>query len=183
MSAVRIQRFKGAAGADFEVHYDPKGRNRRTDDGTPYTQYRTLKVVNLDTEEEYEGDRLEIGCAELGRDEQGRTVAERAYDAAEEFVLTLYEDGHYILAPSLQFPRTGRASVGQVSGYRRTRIGASIIVRRDDQVMAMTDKSKAIRTAVASLQVGHRASFGGTFMHIESGERIVSASAVSPDFL
>ena len=183
MGAVRIQRFKGAAGADFEVHYDPKGRNRRTDDGTPYVQYKPLKIVNLDTEEEWEGDTLAIGAAEIGRDENGKTAEERAYDHAELYILTLYQDGHYILAPALQYPTTGRGGSGQTVGYREAAIGATISVRREDEVMAMTDQSKMIRTSVRSLQIGHRTSFGGLFMNVEAGEKLVSASAIQPDFL
>lgn len=183
MSALRIQRFKSPSGVDFEVHYDPRGRNRRTEDGTPYTQYKPLKIVNLDTEEEFEGDRLLLGSAEIGRDEHGRTAAERVYDVSEQFILTLYEDGHYILAPALQYPDSGRGSTGQINGYRRSPIGAVVRVRRDDEIMAMTDQSKMIRTSVGMLQVGHRTSFGALFMHVDPGERLVSASQVPPDFL
>lgn len=182
MSAVRVQPFISRAGVEFNIHYDARARRRRRDDGSTYEQFNAIKVVNIATGEEYDGDRLRSGLTELGRDSDGKTVAENAYDDAEQFVLTLYEDGHYILCPSGQYPNKNRGERGQVNGYRRTTVGAALVVRLDDEIVAVTNKTKMIRTSVGNLQVGHRTSFGGLFMNVEADERLISASAVQPQF-
>ena len=56
-------------------------------------------------------------------------------------------------------------------------------VKLKDEILAMTDKSKLIRTRVSALTVSHRTSFGGLFMQVEKGERLVSASVAAPEFL
>lgn len=174
MSAAAIQRITSPAGTIFELHYGA-GRKRTSPDGVPYIEHKIQKVIDV-------ANDVESDCVEVGRDASGRTAAERAYEDGEDFVLTVFEDGYFILCPATSYPRGGRAGTGEIAGYREAAIAGTITVKRQDDLMVMTDRSKVVRIVASVLPITHRTGCGSILMNVDDGEKVVTVSRARPEF-
>jgi DNA gyrase subunit A len=98
--------------------------------------------------------------------------------AAEEFILTLTENGYGKRSSAYEYRVTNRGGSGIVNIVTSARNGgvvASFPVSDSDQIMLMTNTGKIIRTRVADVRIAGRATQGVTIFKVEPKEKVVSA--------
>ena len=132
--------------------------------------------------EETATDDLEEAAAvpsELGQD---RYVA---MSEAEQFILTVSENGYGKRTSSHEYRITGRGGKGIVAMAVNARNGsliASFPVADDDQIMLITDAGQTIRLPVGGdkpIRIVSRASQGVTVLDTADGEKVVSVERIS----
>lgn len=133
---------------------------------------------NGDAPEE-NGDAEEAtGAIELG---------ERRYvemSAAEQFVLTISENGYGKRTSSYEYRTTGRGGKGIVAmavNARNGRLVASFPTEESDQIMLVTDGGQLIRCPVDGIRIVGRSSQGVTVLDTAEGERVVSVERISEE--
>jgi DNA gyrase subunit A len=102
--------------------------------------------------------------------------------AAEQFVLTLSENGYGKRTSSYEYRITGRGGKGIVAMVVNDRNGqlvASFPVEESDQIMLVSDGGQLIRCPVAGIRVAGRGTQGVIVMDAREGERVVSVERVS----
>ncbi|RMF68829.1 MAG: DNA gyrase subunit A, partial [Alphaproteobacteria bacterium] len=107
-------------------------------------------------------------------------VAELA--AAEEFVLTVTENGYGKRSSAYEYRTTHRGGSGIVNIVTSARNGpvvASRLVRDGDQLLLVTDRGKMIRIPVSDIRIMGRATQGVTLFRIGEGERVVSVARIA----
>ena len=103
---------------------------------------------------------------------------------AEQFVLTVSENGMGKRSSSYQYRTTGRGGKGIVamSITRKTgRLVASFPVEESDQIMLVTDKGQLIRTQVNGIRLAGRSTQGVIVFDTADDERVVSVERVSEE--
>jgi DNA gyrase subunit A len=96
--------------------------------------------------------------------------------AAEQFILTLTEEGMGKRASAFDYRRTGRGGKGLI-GHRLPKDGrlvASFPVGEADEIMVVTDAGQLIRCAVDQIRIAGRATQGVRVLRVAAGERVVS---------
>ncbi|WP_010300162.1 DNA gyrase subunit A [Candidatus Odyssella thessalonicensis] len=136
------------------------------------------KLRQLD-EEEMDAD---------GKDAEGSLSPERFKDLAEaeQFILTLTENGFGKRSSAFEYRTTGRGGVGIDSIIVNARNGgvvASFPVREQDQIMLVTNAGKLIRCPIHDVRIAGRRTQGVTIFRIADGERVVSVSHIPGDKL
>ncbi|GIX17189.1 MAG: DNA gyrase subunit A [Rhodothalassiaceae bacterium] len=107
-------------------------------------------------------------------------VAELA--AAEEFVLTVTENGYGKRSSAYEYRTTHRGGSGIVNIVTSARNGpvvASRLVRDGDQLLLVTDRGKMIRIPVSDIRIMGRATQGVTLFRIGEDERVVSVARIA----
>ncbi len=96
--------------------------------------------------------------------------------AAEEFILTLTEDGMGKRASAYDYRVTGRGGKGLIAHKlgKSARLVASFPVGPDDEIMLVTDGGQLIRCAVDQIRIAGRATQGVRVLRVAAGERVVS---------
>jgi DNA gyrase subunit A len=136
--------------------------------------------------EEGAGDGEEAnGAIELG---------EKRYvelSAAEQFVLTVSENGFGKRSSSYQYRTTGRGGKGIVAmdireknGTVKEKIGklvASFPVEESDQIMLVTNGGQLIRCPVNGIRIAGRSTQGVIVFNTAEGERVVSVERLSEE--
>jgi DNA gyrase subunit A len=129
--------------------------------------------------EENGGDAEEAnGAIELG---QQRYVE---LSAAEQFVLTITENGFGKRTSSYEYRTTGRGGKGIVAmnvTERNGRIVASFPIEESDQIMLVTDRGQLIRCPVDGIRTAGRATQGVIVFDTAEGERVVSVERLSEE--
>jgi DNA gyrase subunit A len=95
---------------------------------------------------------------------------------AEQFILTLTEEGMGKRASAFDYRRTGRGGKGLI-GHRLPKDGklvASFPVGESDEIMVVTDAGQLIRCAVDQIRIAGRATQGVRVLRVAAGERVVS---------
>jgi DNA gyrase subunit A len=95
---------------------------------------------------------------------------------AEEFILTLTQEGMGKRASAFDYRRTGRGGKGLIA-HRLPRDGklvASFPVAEQDEIMVVTDAGQTIRCAVDQIRIAGRATQGVRVLRVAAGERVVS---------
>ncbi|MBX6427112.1 MAG: DNA gyrase subunit A [Variibacter sp.] len=134
---------------------------------------------NGEAVEDNGGDGEEAaGAIELG---------ERRYvemSAAEQFVLTVSENGYGKRTSSYEYRTTGRGGKGITAmtvNARNGRLVASFPVEESDQIMVITDGGQSLRCNVNEIRIVGRASQGVRVIDTADGERVVSVERINED--
>ena len=101
---------------------------------------------------------------------------------AEQFVLTLSENGFGKRTSSFEYRLTGRGGKGIVAmtvNARNGRLIASFPVEDADEVMLVTDGGQLIRCPVEGIRVAGRGTQGVIVFDTAEGERVVSVERIS----
>ncbi len=110
--------------------------------------------------------------------------------AAEEFILTIANDGMGKRASAYDYRITGRGGKGLVAhniwgrdkkAAPAKRVAASFRVGDGDDVMLVTDGGQVIRTAVDQIRIAGRSTGGVWILRTSDGERVVSVARLVED--
>jgi len=104
--------------------------------------------------------------------------------AAEQFVLTLSENGFGKRSSSYEYRITGRGGKGIVAMAvtpKTGRVVASFPVEETDQIMLVTNGGQLIRTPVRDIRIAGRSTQGVIVFDTAEGERVVSVERLSEE--
>ena len=104
-----------------------------------------------------------------------------ALGAAEQFVLTVTENGYGKRSSSYEYRVSGRGGKGIIAIVVNDRNGpvrASFPVEDTDQIMLVTDGGQLIRTPVQGIRVAGRNTQGVTIFKTRDGESVVSVERI-----
>ncbi len=122
------------------------------------------------------GDEDEGGDADIL--DQARIAA---LGAAEQFVLTVTENGYGKRSSSYEYRVSGRGGKGIIAIVKNDRNGpvrASFPVENNDQIMLVTDAGQLIRTPVDDIRVAGRNTQGVTIFRTKVDEKVVSVERI-----
>ncbi len=143
------------------------------DERAAYLKWR--RAVAGEPTEEGEGEALPVEAAIS----QDRLVA---MSAAEQFVLTISENGFGKRTSSFEYRVTGRGGKGIVAmsvNARNGKLVASFPVEDADEVMLVTDGGQLIRCPVEGIRIIGRAAQGVIVFDTADHERVVSVERIS----
>lgn len=131
------------------------------------------------------GEALDVD-AEEGASGNGQLGQERYVEMseAEQFILTISENGYGKRSSSYEYRVTGRGGKGIVAMAVNERNGpliASFPVEEHDQIMLVTDGGQLIRCPVDGIRIVGRASQGVIVFNTAEGERVVSVEHISEE--
>jgi len=104
-----------------------------------------------------------------------------AMAAAEEFILTVTENGYGKRTSSFEYRTSGRGGKGIIAIVTSERNGpvvASFPAQDGEEVMLVTDGGQLIRTPVDDIRVAGRNTQGVTILKTREGEKVVSVEGV-----
>ncbi|HEX2365544.1 MAG TPA: DNA gyrase subunit A [Bradyrhizobium sp.] len=104
--------------------------------------------------------------------------------AAEQFVLTISENGYGKRTSSFEYRTTGRGGKGIVAmsvNDRNGKLVASFPVEDSDQIMLVTDKGQLIRCPVEDIRVAGRSTQGVIVFDTAEDEHVVSVEHIGED--
>ncbi len=134
--------------------------------------------LNGDGDEATADSEEATGAIELG---EQRYVE---MSAAEQFVLTISENGFGKRSASYEYRTTGRGGKGIVAmsvNNRNGRIVSSFPVEETDEIMLVTNGGQLIRCPVDGIRIAGRGTQGVIIFDTAEGERVVSAERLSED--
>ena len=105
-----------------------------------------------------------------------------AMSAAEQFVLTISENGYGKRTSSFEYRATGRGGKGIVAmtvNARNGRLVASFPVEHGDEVMLVTDGGQLIRCPVDGIRIAGRGTQGVIVFDTAEHERVVAVERIS----
>ncbi|HEY4918620.1 MAG TPA: DNA gyrase C-terminal beta-propeller domain-containing protein, partial [Xanthobacteraceae bacterium] len=132
------------------------------------------EAEEVDAEEATEA----AGAIELGQ----QRYAELS--AAEQFVLTITQNGFGKRTSSFEYRTTGRGGKGIVAMNvtpRNGRIVASFPIEESDQIMLVTNGGQLIRCPVDGIRIAGRSTQGVIVFDTAEGERVVSVERLSEE--
>jgi len=103
------------------------------------------------------------------------------FAAAEQFILTVTENGYGKRTSSYEYRRTGRGGQGITNietSARNGRVVASFPAADGEQLMLVTNQAKMIRTAVHDIRIAGRSTQGITIFRVADDEHVVSAARI-----
>ena len=103
------------------------------------------------------------------------------FEAAEEFILTVTENGYGKRTSAFEYRRTNRGGQGITNIETSKRNGcvvASFPAHNGQQLMLVTDQAKLIRTTVADIRIAGRNTQGVTIFRVAENEHVVSAARI-----
>ena len=107
-----------------------------------------------------------------------------AFEAAEEFILTVTAKGYGKRTSAFEYRRTNRGGQGItniVSSERNGPVVASFPAHNGEQLMLVTDQAKLIRTTVGSVRVTGRNTQGVILFRVADDEHVVSAARIDEE--
>jgi DNA gyrase subunit A len=129
--------------------------------------------------------------AEEGEDAEdtanGGALAQERYvemSEAEQFVLTISENGFGKRSSSFEYRTTGRGGKGIVAmsvNDRNGKLVASFPVEDSDQIMLVTDKGQLIRTPVEGIRIAGRSTQGVIVFNTAEDEHVVSVEHIGEE--
>jgi DNA gyrase subunit A len=155
----------------------------RNFDATPAERSEYLKrsrLVRGEVEAPEPSDDAEE--AEAGTELSQERYAEMS--AAEQFVLTVSENGYGKRSSSFEYRvigRGGKGIVAMVVNERNGRLVASFPVEDEDQIMLVTDGGQLIRCPVEGIRIAGRNTQGVIVFSTAEGEKVVSVQRVSEE--
>ncbi len=105
----------------------------------------------------------------------------KAWAEAEEFILTVTENGYGKRSSAYEYRTTNRGGKGVVNiitSERNGNVVASFPVTDTDQIMLITNKGKLIRTSVDQVRVAGRSTQGVTLFNVDGDEHVVSVAKI-----
>lgn len=100
---------------------------------------------------------------------------------AEEFILTVTENGYGKRSSAYEYRTTGRGGsgiVGIITSERNGKVVASQPVAKEGEIMLMTDRATVIRCPIADIRIAGRNTQGVTILKTSEGEKVVSVVCV-----
>ena len=140
-------------------------------------QSRALRRAATGIEEEADGEEE---ATTLTLDDA--KMAEMA--AAEQFILTISENGYGKRTSSYEYRITHRGGGGFTNiklGGKNTAVAGSFPVTDDQDIIMVTDGGKIIRTPVGDVRIAGRATAGVTLFRTAENEKVVSAISIVRD--
>ena len=133
----------------------------------------------IETDEDANGDGEEAApSAEAEANGEVELSEERftQLQGAEQFILTLTEEGMGKRASAFDYRRTGRGGKGLIAHRlpKNGRLVASFPIGESDEIMVVTDAGQLIRCAVDQIRIAGRATQGVRVLRVAAGERVVS---------
>ncbi|TAK50372.1 MAG: DNA gyrase subunit A [Xanthobacteraceae bacterium] len=104
--------------------------------------------------------------------------------AAEQFVLTISENGYGKRTSSYEYRTTGRGGKGIAAmtvGARNGKLIASFPVEESDQIMLVTDRGQLIRCPVDGIRIAGRSTQGVIVFNTAEDERVVSVEHLADE--
>ncbi len=104
--------------------------------------------------------------------------------AAEQFVLTISQNGYGKRTSSFEYRTTGRGGKGIVAmqvNERNGKLVASFPVEESDQIMLVTDAGQLIRCPVDGIRIAGRSTQGVIVFDTAEGEHVVSVEHIGED--
>ncbi|MFN3959985.1 MAG: DNA gyrase subunit A [Parvularculaceae bacterium] len=101
--------------------------------------------------------------------------------AAEQFILTVTQNGYGKRSSSFEYRTSGRGGKGIIAivvNERNGRVCASFPVEDSDQIMLVTNGGQLIRTPVGGIRVASRNTQGVTIFRTAEGEKVVSVERI-----
>ncbi len=127
---------------------------------------------------------VEAEAAEIEQEEdvdaalEGQLTPERFIQlgAAEEFILTVTDNGFGKRTSAYDYRLTGRGGQGLIAHNlaRGGKLAASFPIHESDEVLLVTDSGQLIRTRVDKVRIAARNTQGVTIFRTGDGERVVS---------
>ena len=150
-----------------------------SDERAAYLKMRRAVAGETTAEETSETDAEETSAAvQLSQDRYAQM------SAAEQFVLTISENGYGKRSSSFEYRTTGRGGKGIVAmsvNNRNGKLVASFPVEDSDQIMLVTDKGQLIRCPVEGIRVAGRSTQGVIVFDTAEDEHVVSVEHISED--
>jgi DNA gyrase subunit A len=156
-----------------------------------------LRHMDVDAEERAAYLRRANAVRRGGAEEEAGTDSEDAsgtmelgeqryveMSAAEQFVLTISENGYGKRSSSFEYRTTGRGGKGIVAmsvNDRNGRLVASFPVEDSDQIMLVTDKGQLIRCPVEDIRIAGRSTQGVIVFDTAEDEHVVSVEHIGED--
>jgi DNA gyrase subunit A len=103
---------------------------------------------------------------------------------AEEFILTVTENGYGKRTSAYEYRRTNRGGQGITNIETSARNGcvvASFPAHNGEQLMLVTDQAKLIRTTVGDIRIAGRNTQGVTIFKVAPNEHVVSAARIDEE--
>lgn len=101
---------------------------------------------------------------------------------AEEFLLTITENGYGKRSSTYEYRTTnrgGKGIVNIVTSERNGQVVASFPVLENDEIMLITDQGKLIRTPIRDVRIAGRNTQGVTLFKVAGDERVMSAAHIA----
>jgi DNA gyrase subunit A len=157
----------------------------RHHEATPAERATYLKMSKA-VRGEGEADEPAVEADEEGAGEAGELGQERyaAMSAAEQFILTVSQNGYGKRTSSHEYRVTGRGGKGIVAMAVNERNGplvASFPVESGDQIMLVSDGGQIIRMGVGDIRIIGRGTQGVTLFDTGEDERVVSVERLSEE--
>ena len=133
------------------------------------------------------GDEVEEPIAEVEEGVEAADLSQERYaelGAAEQFILTLSENGYGKRSSSYEYRvagRGGKGIVGIATTKRNGDVVASFPVEDSDQIMLVTNGGKLIRTTVDEIRIAGRSTQGVTVFNTAANEQVVSVERLSEE--
>jgi len=145
------------------------------------------RVAYLKMRRAMAGEAAEPGSEAEEEASGGGALSQERYvnmSAAEQFVLTVSENGYGKRTSSFEYRITGRGGKGIVAMVVNERNGplvASFPVEHSDQIMLVTDGGQLIRCPVDDIRIAGRSTQGVTIFNTAEGETVVSVEHISEE--
>jgi DNA gyrase subunit A len=138
------------------------------------------------TGEDDEGDTLVSGDEDEDGSEELALGVERigALQGAEQFVLTLSDNGYGKRTSAYEYRVSGRGGKGlfahdlRLSKMKGAHLAASFPVEEGDGIMLVTDGGQLIRVPVDGIRIAGRATAGVTIIRLKNDERVVAVQRI-----
>lgn len=150
-----------------------------SDERAAYLKMRRAVAGETGAEDSTDADAEESSAAvQLSQDRYAQM------SAAEQFVLTISENGYGKRSSSFEYRTTGRGGKGIVAmsvNNRNGKLVASFPVEDSDQIMLVTDNGQLIRCPVEGIRVAGRSTQGVIVFDTAEDEHVVSVEHISEE--
>ncbi|MDO8980019.1 MAG: DNA gyrase subunit A [Afipia sp.] len=150
-----------------------------SDERVAYLKMRRAVAGEVASDETIEADTEESSASvQLSQDRYAQM------SAAEQFVLTISENGYGKRSSSFEYRTTGRGGKGIVAmsvNDRNGKLVASFPVEDSDQIMLVTDNGQLIRCPVEDIRVAGRSTQGVIVFDTAEDEHVVSVEHITDD--
>ncbi len=150
-----------------------------SDERVAYLKMRRAVAGEAASEDTIEADTEESSASvQLSQDRYAQM------SAAEQFVLTISENGYGKRSSSFEYRTTGRGGKGIVAmsvNNRNGKLVASFPVEDSDQIMLVTDNGQLIRCPVEDIRVAGRSTQGVIVFDTAEDEHVVSVEHITDE--
>jgi DNA gyrase subunit A len=173
-------RFEATAVREFQSRTSTGVRGIALKDGDEVISLSILGGFEASTEER----EAYLRAAPWKENDNAPTLpAERmkAFEEAEQFILTVTANGYGKRTSAYEYRRTNRGGQGITNIETSARNGpvvASFPVRAADHLMLVTDQAKMIRTDVTTIRIAGRNTQGVTIFKVAEDEHVVSTAKI-----